>query len=154
MKLTTTVGIYRIVGDIEVKILPSGTSVGSFTGVNSSKYKTKDGQEREETNFITIKMFGKQAEIVDKYFQDKSRIFVTGDLIQESWATSDGQKRSKHIIKMKEFDFIDSAKDSQPPKQQGYQVEHQYPAQQPQKPVYQAPTNMPQMDVIPDELPF
>jgi len=147
--LPKTSGIFRI-HTKEQKFLQDGTSIVTLNLVASSKYKTKAGQEKEDVCWISATSFGKQSEIIMQYFQEKNRIFIIGDLKQESWTTQDGQKRSKHTLKIDSFDFIDRKSDTQTQQpQQG-----QYTQPQPSTPTQNQQGAMPQIDLESEDIPF
>ena len=125
--------IGRIGKDIELKYLQSGSAVASFSIAVDQSYK-KDGQKVEKTSWFDISAFGKTAENLNQYFSKGSMIGISGELEQQTWNDQQGQKKSKVIIKMQNFTFIDK-RDNQP--QQSYQApQQQY--NQPQQ-SYQAP---------------
>ena len=98
--------VARIGKEIELKYLPSGSAIASFSVAVNQDYK-KDGQKVEKTSWFDITAFGKTAENVNQYFNKGSMIGITGELEQQTWAAQDGTKRSKVIIKLQNFTFID-----------------------------------------------
>ena len=93
--------------DLELKYLPSGVAVGSFAIAVNQDYKKQDGTKVEKTSFFDVKVIGKQSEIINQYFSKGSRIGITGELEQETWQDNQGQNRSKVVIKLEQFSFID-----------------------------------------------
>ena len=61
---------------------------------------------REETTFVDVETFGKQAEVVAKYFTKGRPIFVEGRLRLNEWQTQSGEKRSKLIVVLESFVFV------------------------------------------------
>ena len=59
------------------------------------RFATKDGEQRDETCFVDVTMWGRRAEVISEYFTKGRPIFVEGRLKFDTWETSDGQKRSK-----------------------------------------------------------
>ena len=119
--------IGTMVKDIELKYLPSGAALGSFSIAVNQDYK-KDNQLVKKTSFFDVKVFGKQSETISNFFHKGSRIGINGELDQESWVTQDGQNRSKVVIKLNSFSFIDRKSDNQnhsTNQQQTNQVNHQ-----------------------------
>lgn len=80
--------------DPELKYLPSGTPVANFTVAVNRRYTPQGGETKEETSFIPVVVWGKQAENCNQYLKKGSPVFVEGDLRQRSYETTDGQKRS------------------------------------------------------------
>lgn len=102
--------------DPELSYLPNQTAVVKLGLATNRKFKKQDGTKGEEVCFVDCVMFGKRAETVNKYFAKGNRILVEGRLKYESWQAQDGSKRSKHVIMMEGFQFIDKAStDAAPP---------------------------------------
>lgn len=133
-------GVFRIFKEIELKYLPSGSAVAKLGLVNSSKYKKQDGTMADETCFIDGSVFGKSAEILNQYCSKGSKIYIIGDLVQETWTAQDGTNRSIHKIKIESFEFLDSKQDNQTQSKQQPKV------------VYE--NNVPEIDISEDSIPF
>ena len=82
--------------DPEIKTIPSGQKVASFSLACSEKY-TKDGQKVEKTEWINCKAWGKLAEIIEKYVKKGNQIYVEGKLETQTFE-KDGVKRYKTEI--------------------------------------------------------
>jgi len=106
--------VMRISQDIELRYLPSGAAVAKLNLVSSSKYKTATGEQKEETCFIEGAVFGKPAEVINQYCKKGSKLYIMGDLKLDTWQDQNGQKRSKHTIKIDSFEFLDSKPQEQP----------------------------------------
>ena len=147
--------IGTMVRDVELKYLNSGVAVGSFAIAVNQDYKNKEGQKVEKTSFFDIKVIGKQSETINQYFSKGSRIGITGELEQETWTTNDGQNRSKVVIKLSNFSFIDKKSDNQNQRQTQPQkrqtAQQQYPQAIPEV-VYEQ--RIPEIDISEDEIPF
>lgn len=100
----------RLTRDPEIKQLPSGTVVGKFSIAVSRQYIDKNEQEQEEVNFFDCELFGKKAETFAKYHKKGRQVFVEGTLRQDTWE-DDGQKRSKVLIRVEDFVFLDGKRD-------------------------------------------
>ena len=80
--------------DPELRTLPSGAQVAMFGMAMNRKFKSQQGEIKDETCFVDVEMFGKLADICGKYLQKGSLLLVEGRLKQDTWE-KDGQKRSK-----------------------------------------------------------
>lgn len=80
--------------DPELRYIPSGQAVTNFTVAINRNYITQAGERREETNFIPVVVWGKQAENCNQYLSKGSPVLVEGRLQQRSWETQEGQKRT------------------------------------------------------------
>ena len=95
--------------DPELRYTPSQTAVVDFGLATNRKWKSQDGTEKEEVCFIDCTMFGRRAEVINKYLSKGSPIFIEGRLSFESWQAQDGSKRSKLKVTVENFEFIGGA---------------------------------------------
>ncbi len=80
--------------DPECRYIPSGTAVSDIGMAVNDRRKTPTGEWVDETTFIDITLWGRQAEIVSEYCSKGSSILVEGRLKLDTWE-AEGQKRSK-----------------------------------------------------------
>ena len=78
----------------ELRYTPSGTAVADLRMAVNRNYSTQSGEKREETCFLTVVVWGKQAETCREYLDKGSPILVEGRLQTRDWETKDGQKRT------------------------------------------------------------
>ncbi|WP_254511188.1 single-stranded DNA-binding protein [Anatilimnocola floriformis] len=84
----------NITRDIEVKHLQSGMAVTEITLAVNDRRKDQSGSWIEETTFVDVTLWGRQAEICAEYLGKGSPILIEGRLKLDQWE-KDGQKRSK-----------------------------------------------------------
>ena len=105
--------IGNLTRDPEMKYLPKGTAVAEFGLAVGRKYKTESGDLKEETMFVDISFFGRQAEIAKEYLVKGKNVYVEGRLQLDTWDDKQsGQKRSKHRIVGENFQMLGSRGDS------------------------------------------
>lgn len=80
--------------DVELRYIPSGSAVASFTVASNRVYKSQTGEKKEEVSFIRVVVWGRMGELCGEYLKKGSPVFVEGRLQSRSWDTPDGQKRS------------------------------------------------------------
>lgn len=80
--------------DVEIKYTPSGLAVTEVGLAVSDRRKNQAGEWIEETVFVDVTLWGRQAEVASEYLSKGSPILVEGRLKLDTWET-DGQKRSK-----------------------------------------------------------
>ncbi len=90
--------------DPEMKALPSGQNVTTFSMATNRKYKDKDGVLQEEVEFHNITVWGKQAESVNTYLKKGSSALVLGRLQTRSWE-KDGAKHYRTEIVAEDVTF-------------------------------------------------
>lgn len=78
--------------DPELRSLPSGIQVATFSLATNRVYKDKDGKRQEQSDFHNIVVFGRQAETAAQYLKKGSAAFVEGRMQTRSWE-QDGQKK-------------------------------------------------------------
>lgn len=90
--------------DPEMKALPSGMQVCSFSVATNRTYSDRDGKRQESTDYHNVVAFGKQAEVIGKYLAKGRGIYVEGRMQTRSW-DKDGQKQYRTEIIMDRFEF-------------------------------------------------
>lgn len=99
--------------DPEFSYLPSQTPVVDFGIAANRKYKTQDGQQKEEVCFVDCRCYGARAETINQYLAKGRPILVEGRLVFDRWEAQDGTKRSKHRITVENFAFVDSQREGE-----------------------------------------
>jgi single-strand DNA-binding protein len=80
--------------DPEMRYTPDGRALTTFRmAVHTRLGYDQDGQAREEVEWFTVVVFGRQAESCAAYLQKGARIFVEGRLRSRSFMGSDGLPR-------------------------------------------------------------
>jgi single-strand DNA-binding protein len=92
--------------DPELRYIPSGTPVATFTLATSRAYTLASGEKREETCFARVVAWGRQAELCGEYLAKGSPVFVEGRLQSRSWETPEGQKRSTMEVVAQNVQFL------------------------------------------------
>ena len=136
--------IGRLGKDPEVRDLQSGDKLASFSLALSKSWKDKDGNKQEKTTWINCSVFGKQAEIIQKYVKKGDLLYIDAEFQVDEYE-KDGQKRQAHKFVVKNFTMLGSKNDS--------------PASAPSgevHPAYRQPERKPvdSTEVGEDELPF
>lgn len=98
--------------DPDLRTTPGGMSICKFSIAVSRNFTTKDGEQREETVFVDIDAFGKQAEVIAKYMSKGRPIFVEGRLRLDQWEDKNtGEKRQRMGVTLEGFQFIGGRSD-------------------------------------------
>lgn len=101
--------IGNLTKDPEVRFLPSGKAVTELRLAINNKYKTASGEEREETVFVGVVVWGKQGEACGQYLSKGSPLLVEGRLQYDEWE-KDGQKVSRLRVVADRTQFIGAPK--------------------------------------------
>jgi len=79
--------------DAELRYTPGGAAVATVRLATTERYKDKDGQWQEQTEWHTVVVWGKTAESLAEYLRKGKQIYVEGRLQTRSWDDKDGKKR-------------------------------------------------------------
>lgn len=108
--------------DPEVRYLPSGDPVANFSIATTEKWKDKaTGEQREQTEWHRINVFGKLADICSQYLKKGSLVFVQGKITTREWTDKDGIKRYSTEIRADHMKMLGGRSDDQG----GQRTQHQ-----------------------------
>jgi single-strand DNA-binding protein len=92
--------------DPELRYTPGGSAVCQFGLGLNRRYKTAGGELREETAFVEVVVWGKQAEVVAAHMAKGRAVFVEGRLQQDTWETESGERRSRLKVVAERVTFL------------------------------------------------
>ena len=101
--------IGNLTRDPEVSYLPSGKALAKIRLAINNKYKLASGEEREETCFVNVVVWGKQAEACGQYLSKGSPLLVEGRLKYDEWE-KDGVKHNRLEVVADRTQFISAPK--------------------------------------------
>ncbi len=99
--------------DPELRFIPSGQAVTSFTLAVNRNYVSNSGEKKEEVSFIRVVVWGKRAEVCHEYLRKGSPVFVEGRIQSRSWEAPDGTKRSTVEVNAQNVQFLSRGGDRQ-----------------------------------------
>ncbi|MBI3011108.1 MAG: single-stranded DNA-binding protein [Candidatus Omnitrophica bacterium] len=97
--------IGNLTKDPELRYTPSGTPVANLRLAVNSMFKDQAGQRKEETCFVTIVVWSRQAEICNQYLKKGRSVFIEGRLIYRSWE-AEGKTRSTMEVRADRVQFL------------------------------------------------
>ncbi len=93
-----------------------GVTVGSFGLAINEHHHSPQGEERTETCFVDIEVWGKQADSCQQYLRKGAAAVVEGRLRSESWEDrASGARRSKLVLRASRVHFLGGAQNPRPP---------------------------------------
>src|SRR3989338_476178 len=98
--------IGNLTRDPELRYIPSGQAVTTFTVAVNRTYMANTGEKKEEVSFIRIVVWAKRAEVCHEYLRKGSPVFVEGRLQSRSWDAPDGTKRSTIEVIAQNVQFL------------------------------------------------
>lgn len=90
--------IGRLTRDPEVRTIPSGQSVASFSVATGRSWTDQQGQKQEKTEFHNVVVWRKLADIVGQYLRKGRQVYVEGRLETRSWEDQTGTKKYRTEI--------------------------------------------------------
>lgn len=110
-----------IVGNIgkdpDIKFLPSGDQVASFSVATSEVWKDKQsGEQKEQVEWTNCVAFGALAKIIGEYLHKGSKVYLEGKLRTESYE-KDGEKRYITKVRVSELQMLGGAREGDEPQQ-------------------------------------
>ena len=154
--------------DPEVRYLEgnNGAKVATFTLATTERYKDRNGDIRENTEWHNIVAWRNTADVVEKYVRKGTQLYIEGRIRSRSWEDQNGNKRYITEIVADTLQLLGKKSDNPAAAQGGYQTSGY---QQPQTPGYNQPYQQqaqpvqqmqpkpaaPQVEEMPDDdLPF
>ncbi len=101
--------IGNLTRDPELRYIPNGSAVASFTMAINRVYKSQSGEKKEEVSFIRVVVWGRMAETCGEYLKKGSPAFVEGRLQSRSWDGPDGQKKNATEVVALNVQFLRGA---------------------------------------------
>lgn len=129
----------RYTGDVN-----NGTKVATLRLATTERFRGRDGNPQEHTEWHSVVVWRNQADVVEKYVKKGTQLYIEGHLRTRSWDDQNGNKRYVTEIVADTLQLLGRRSDGQGQQQGGYNAQTQYsqpvqyaqPAQQPQsKPV-------------------
>lgn len=105
--------IGNLTRDPEVRMLPSGRAVCKFGLAVNRNFKDAEGNRREEATFVDAECFGPRGEAIGRYFTKGRPIFVEGRLKLDQWESQTGEKRSRLLVDVDNWEFMGGRQDSE-----------------------------------------
>jgi single-strand DNA-binding protein len=103
-----------------MRYTPQGTPVTTFPLATSRKYTTADGQQKEETAWFRVSVWGKQGEAVNQYLAKGRRVLVEGTLVPDDnggpriWVDKEGKSRASFEVRAQTVRFLDPKREAAP----------------------------------------
>ena len=99
--------------DPELRYTPSGTAVATFSLATTERYKDREGQKQEKTEWHNIVAWRQLAEICGKFLHKGKQIYIEGKIQTRSYDDRDGNKRYITEIVVDQMQMLGSKDDGQ-----------------------------------------
>jgi single-strand DNA-binding protein len=102
--------IGNLTRDPELRYIPSGTAVTTFTIATNRTYINQAGEKKEDPCFVRVVVWARRAEVCGEYLSKGSLVFVEGRLQSRVWQDQSGQKRSTIEVVANNVQFLGKTK--------------------------------------------
>jgi single-strand DNA-binding protein len=79
--------------DPDVRSMQSGDKVANLSVATSERWKDKDGNQQEKTEWHRVVIFGRAAEIAERFLRKGSKVLIEGQLETRKWQDQSGADR-------------------------------------------------------------
>ncbi len=101
--------IGNLTRDPELRHTPKGTAVSEISMAINRVWNNDQGQKQEETTFVEVTLWGRQAELAQQYLTKGRPVYIEGRLNLDTWDDKDtGKKRSKLRVIGENMQFLSS----------------------------------------------
>ena len=98
--------IGNLTKDPDLRYTAAGSAVADLRLAVSRIFMTKNGEKKEEVCFVSIVVWGKQAESCGTYLKKGAPVFIEGRLQLDSWETTEGEKRNRLRVQAERVQFL------------------------------------------------
>lgn len=112
MSLNKVMLIGRCGKDAEVRTV-GDNKVASFTLATTEKYKDRNGQLQENTEWHNIVIWGKLAEVAERYVQKGTQLFIEGKIKTEKYSGNDGVEKYTTKVYASSMQLLGGKQDGQ-----------------------------------------
>jgi single-strand DNA-binding protein len=103
--------IGNLTRDPELRYTPKGTAVADIALAINRVWNNDQGQKQEETTFVDITLWGRQAELAQQYLSKGRGVYIEGRLQMDTWDDKEtGKKRSKLKVIGENLQFMPDGK--------------------------------------------
>ena len=92
--------------DPELRYTPAGTAVCQLVVALNRRWKDQAGEPQQETTFVEVTVWAKQAETVSAYLTKGRAVVIEGRLQQDTWETEAGERRSRLRVVAQRVTFL------------------------------------------------
>jgi single-strand DNA-binding protein len=106
MSVNKVILVGRLGRDPEIRYTSGGQPVANFSVATDESYKDRNGERQKRTEWHRIVIWGKQAEVAQKFLKKGTEVYFEGRLQTREWQDKEGQKRTTTEIVVTDFRFL------------------------------------------------
>lgn len=106
MSVNKVILVGRLGRDPEIRYTSSGQPVANFSIATDESYKDRNGERQKRTEWHRLVVWGKQAEVVQKFLKKGAQAYFEGRLQTREWQDKEGQKKTTTEVVVTDFRFL------------------------------------------------
>ena len=149
--------IGRLGQDPEIRYTQSGSAVANVTIATNDYWTDKQGEKQEKTEWHSLVLWGKLADLAQSYLKKGSQVYIEGRLQTRDWEDQQGQKHYKTEVVVTTMQFLDSRISDSDSAQSGRSPAYTDSASSPEYSTNteaNSPDSKQEEDYIKDDIPF
>jgi len=142
--------------DPETRFTQDGTCVCNLRLATTEKYKNRNGEQVEKTEWHRVVLWGRLGEIANQYLKKGARVYIEGKIETRKWQDRDGNDRYTTDIRANEMKMLGGGAQGGGQQSAGYQQGGNAPAPAAAKPSNDPFADTPDFADVPvdDDIPF
>ena len=113
--------------DPEMRYIPSGKPVTSFSVATSRSWTNSEGERRQETEWFNVVAWGNLAEICKQHIRKGQQVYVEGRLQTRSWEDHEGKKRFRTELVANEMVLLGDRRGASEAAESTHEGEEEFP---------------------------
>lgn len=111
MALNRCAFIGNLGADPDIRTMQNGDKVANFRLAVTERWKDKNGDKQERTEWIACVVFGGLTKVVEGYLHKGSKVYVEGKMTTRKWQDASGADRYTTEINVREMEMLDAPKE-------------------------------------------
>ena len=102
--------------DPELRYLPSGEAVATFSIATTEQWKDKQGAKQERTDWHRVEFIGRTAEVCGEYLKKGMPVYIEGRIQYDQWTDKEGVEKTMTKIRGDRMQMLGGKRDEESPR--------------------------------------
>lgn len=94
------------IGSVEIKTFQNGGKIVEATLATTKRYKDRNGEQREDTQWHKLVISGPGADVAEKYVHKGDPLFAVGEMTYRKYQTREGENRTSPEVRVLSFQLL------------------------------------------------
>lgn len=114
MAVNKVILIGNLGADPEVNALESGTKVANFNIATTERYKDRNGEKKEITEWHRLELWDGLAGVAEQYLKKGDKVYIEGKLKTDTWQDKDGNNKYTTKVRVTSLEMLTPRNSGQP----------------------------------------